>query len=204
MGHVEGLGDFDDANTVDVMQDEEGTRAGSERKEHQVHEIVLYHLLGGIGGSPIGRIVLAVIVVDGPGDQAGDNAAMAQVLEGEVGCDAEEPAGGMIVVPEVGEVLPGTDEGFLAEIIGRLLLAGEAPEIAKDDLLIAAEECFEVSLRRRCGRTSGRRAAACDSSILRGECQEEPPPRSVHRPDGGRGMYPARDAVHDHGTCPLS
>src|SRR5258708_15927585 len=73
---------------------------------------------------------------------------MAQVLEGEVGGDAEEPAGGQLIALDVRKVPPRLQERILAEVVRGLLVARHAPEVAEDLLLMRAEEPLEAERLR--------------------------------------------------------
>ncbi len=64
-------------------------------------------------------------------------------VQGEVGGDTKEPCAGLLVVANLAELLPGAQEGFLAEVIGGLFIAGESPEIAEDIRLAPRDQILE-------------------------------------------------------------
>src|SRR5690349_21385744 len=101
---------------------------------------------------------------------------MAQVLEREVGGDAEEPASRVLITPDAGKALPGTNERLLAEVVRRLLLAGQTPEIAEDVALVTAEEGLELGVLGAEVRGSGGGIAAGAAAIACGEGAQPPPP----------------------------
>lgn len=195
------------------MEDEDGPRAGSEREEHAAYEVVLDHLLGEVvvvGWGLLGRHTYALIVARAAGNSASDDATVPQVFEGEVRGDAEEPAGGMVVVPEEREVLPSPDEGLLTEIIGGLLLTGEAPKICEDVLVVAAKECLELGLSRggviiRAGRDDigDMRVAPLEAIGVRGAGKEESPPQRPRGRSAGRQMCPPCDGDDERGAPPF-
>jgi hypothetical protein len=65
---------------------------------------------------------------------------LALVAEGEIRGDAEEPRAGPVIALDLGEVLPGAQEGLLGEVVGDLLLVGQPPEIGEDLALVLAED----------------------------------------------------------------
>ncbi len=87
------------------------------------------------------------------------------MVERKMRGDADEPAARTLVGANPREVPPGAQKRLLRKIVGSLLVAGHAPQIVEDVVLVRAEEGLELadlSLRERaphrghCGRRPSR------------------------------------------------
>jgi hypothetical protein len=68
------------------------------------------------------------------------------VIDHQIRRHAEEPGSWLLVRADLAELLPGTDERLLAEVIGNLLVAGDAPDVTDDVALVALKERLEGAI----------------------------------------------------------
>lgn len=72
-------------------------------------------------------------------------------IQRKVGGDAKEPGVGPLIAAQSLELAPRAEEDLLREIIRRLFIAADTPEVAEDGAFVALVECLEIA----CGVGAG-------------------------------------------------
>src|SRR5579859_3597183 len=91
---------------------------------------------------------------------------MAPLVERQVSRDVKEPGLWPLVAAQFLELPPGPQEHLLRQVIGGLLIAGDAPEVAEDIALMLAIKGLEMVSRAGDSFGVGRGAIALAIAVI--------------------------------------